>query len=73
MTVIYINFSMEEMIISFINILKFKKFKTKPFFFIYSMIMYYFNYLRKFILNNIVKDEIRVNQMGELNKWLKFV
>lgn len=37
------------------------------------MIMYYFNYLRKFILNNIVKDEIRVNQMGELNKWLKFV
>lgn len=35
--------------------------------------MYYFNYLRKFILNNIVKDEIRVNQMGELNKWLKFV
>lgn len=37
------------------------------------MIMYYFNYLRKFILNNIVKDEIRVKQMGELNKWLKFV
>lgn len=29
MTVIYINFSREEMIISFINILKFKKFKTK--------------------------------------------
>lgn len=35
--------------------------------------MYYFNYLRKIILDNIIKDEIRVNEMGESNRWLKFV